>query len=161
MEHATRVERTALVVDDDVFVVSALAELLEDDGFDVQTATNGFSAMRHATTACPTVILLDVVLPERSGTELLADLRADAATHDLAIVLVTGHADELTEAVLSEADAVVAKPFDADELLAIVQRAIQNAASRRVEVARVTAVSHRETGMRGHRAAARRARGRR
>ena len=161
MEHATRVERTALVVDDDVFVVSALAELLEDDGFDVQTATNGFSAMRHATAASPTVILLNVVLPERSGTELLADLRADAATHDLAIVLVTGHADELTEAVLSEADAVVAKPFDADELLAIVQRAIQNAASRRVEVAPVTAVSHRETGMRGHRAAARRARGRR
>ncbi|MBV9577006.1 MAG: response regulator, partial [Chloroflexi bacterium] len=64
MEHATRVERTALVVDDDAFVVSALAELLEDDGFDVQTATNGFSAMRHATAARPTVILLDVVLPE-------------------------------------------------------------------------------------------------
>src|SRR5436309_1616949 len=42
MDHAQRLERTALIVDDDVFMVSALAELLEEDGFDVHTAPHGF-----------------------------------------------------------------------------------------------------------------------
>ena len=93
MEHAPRLERTALVVDDDVFIVSALAELLEDDGFDVQTATNGFSALRRAIESRPSVVVLDLALPERSGQELLADLRAEPTTRDLAIVLVTANAD--------------------------------------------------------------------
>ncbi|MBV9329296.1 MAG: response regulator [Chloroflexi bacterium] len=162
MEHPPRLERTALVVDDDVFVVSALAELLDDDGFDVLTATNGFSALRHAIAARPTVILLDVALPERSGTELVTDLRADPATRDVAIVLVTGFADQLSEAQVADVDGVVAKPFDAGDLLATIQHAIQSAASRRAEVAPVAAVSHRAAGMRARRAAAsRRTRGRR
>jgi CheY-like chemotaxis protein len=162
MEHVPRLERTALVVDDDVFVVSALAELLDDDGFDVQTATNGFSALRHALANRPAVILLDVALPERSGTEILKDLRSDPATRDLAIVLVTAFAEGLSEAERAAADGVVAKPFDARELLDTIQRALQRAASRRAEVAPVAAVSHREADLRARRAAAaRRTRGRR
>jgi len=162
MEHAPRLERTALVVDDDVFIVSALAELLEDDGFDVVTATNGFSAMRRAVETHPSVILLDVALPERSGTELLDDLRAEPSTHDLAIVLVTGFVDQLTEAECALADGVVAKPFDADELLATIEAAIQRAASRRNEVAPVAALSHRDASLRIRRAnSVRRTRGRR
>jgi CheY-like chemotaxis protein len=162
MEHVPRLERTALVVDDDVFVVSALAEILEDDGFDVQTATNGFSAMRHALANRPSVILLDVALPERSGTEVLKDLRSDPATRDLAVVLVTGFAERLTEAELASADGVVPKPFDAGELLETIQHALQRAASRRAEVAPVAATNHREADLRARRAAAaRRTRGRR
>src|SRR5690349_18304401 len=117
MEHAPRPDRTALVVDDDKFVVSALAELLEDDGFDVHTATNGFSGLRQAIEWRPSVVLLDLVLPERSGIEILVDLRADPATHDIAVVVVTGHPDELPEARLADVDGVVAKPFDASALL--------------------------------------------
>jgi CheY-like chemotaxis protein len=162
MEHAPRLERTALVVDDDVFIVSALAELLEDDGFDVQTATNGFSALRRAIESRPSVILLDLALPERSGNELLADLRAEPTTRNLAIVLVTANADRLTEAERAAVDAVIPKPFDADELLVTVQHAVQLAAARRAEVAPVAATSHRDAGLRARRAsAARRTRGRR
>jgi CheY-like chemotaxis protein len=161
MDRTPRLERTALVVDDDVFLVSALAEILEDDGFDVQTATNGFSALRRAIAVRPSVILLDVALPERSGTELLEDLRADPNTCELAIVLVTGFADRLTEAELAEVDAVISKPFDVDELRATVQHAMQRAAFRRVEVAPVTAPGHRDASLRTQRAAARRTRGRR
>src|SRR5438045_8182587 len=104
MEHAPRGERTALVVDDDMFMVAALAELLEEDGYDVQTATNGFSALRHALEQRPAVILLDLVLPERSGAELLKDLRADPTTRDLAIVIVSGHVDRLSDADRAETD---------------------------------------------------------
>jgi DNA-binding response OmpR family regulator len=155
-EHAPRLERTALVVDDDVFMVSALAELLEEDGYDVQTATNGFSGLRHATELRPSVILLDLALPERSGMDLLADLRAESVTRDLAIVVVTAYPGELTDTLRAAADGLVSKPFDIDELRATIQRAVQRAAARRAEVARVAPVPHREAPLRGRRPAARR-----
>lgn len=162
MEHAPRLDRSALVVDDDVFMVSALAEILEDDGFDVHTATNGFSAMRRVLEHRPAVVLLDLALPERSGKELLEDLRADPVMHDVAIVVVTGYAEHLTDWHRAEADGIVAKPFEINDLLATVQRALQKAASRRAEVAPVVAGTHREPGVRTRRASAvRRSRGRR
>src|ERR1700716_710007 len=130
VEHVTRSDRIALVVDDDVFVLSAMAELLYEDGFDVHTSSNGFSALRQAAEYRPAVILLDVVLPERSGADVLAELRADPATHDVAIVLVTGNPQLVTEAQIAQSDGLVVKPFDVDELLTTVHRAVQRAASR-------------------------------
>jgi DNA-binding response OmpR family regulator len=162
MDRIPRAERTALIVDDDVFVLSALAEVLSEDGYDVHTASNGFSAMRQAREFRPSVILLDLVLPERTGGDVLTELRADPATHDLAVVIVTGHAEGLTETLLSEADGVIAKPFDVDELMTLVQRALQRAACRHhTEVAPVAAFGHREVAPRAHLASAgRRPRGR-
>jgi len=153
-EHAPRGDRTALVVDDDKFVVSALAELLEDDGFDVHTASNGFSALRLATELRPSIVLLDLALPERSGLDILQDLRADPVTHDLAVVIVSAHADSLSELAIAESDGVVSKPFDAVELLETVQRAIQRAAARRAEVApAAVGLGHREPALRPRRVA--------
>ena len=148
MEHAPRTDRTALVVDDDVFVVSALAEVLEEDGYDVHTASNGFSALRQATELHPAVVLLDLALPERSGVDLLKDLRSDPNTRDVAIVVVTGHPDRLSEVQLAEIDGLITKPFDIVELSATVQRAMQRAAIRRAEVAPVVAPAHRDSSVR-------------
>jgi CheY-like chemotaxis protein len=163
MDRAPRLNRTALVVDDDVFVLSALAEMMSEEGYDVHTASNGFSAIRLATELRPLVILLDLVLPERSGAEVLTDLRSDPATRDAAVVIVTGHAASLSEAQLAETDGLVDKPFDVSELLNTVQRAVQRAAARHDEVAPVAAIAHREQAARQQRRAPnpRRSRGRR
>jgi CheY-like chemotaxis protein len=162
MDRAPRLGRTALIVDDDVFIVAALAELLEEEGYDVHTASNGFSAMRQALEYRPSVILLDLVMPERSGVDILTELRADADTHDIAIVVVTGNAHLLTEVQLAAADGVVDKPFDVPALLDTVHRAVQHAASRRAEVAPIVSVSRREPPVRIRRASSvRRTRGRR
>jgi DNA-binding response OmpR family regulator len=150
------------VVDDDAFVVSALAELLEEDGYDVHTASNGFSAMRQVLEVRPSVMLLDLALPERSGSHLLHDLRADPATRDMAIVVVSGHTDGLSDAEIAETDGVISKPWDASELLIAVHLAVQRAASRRAEVAPVVSAGHREGGQRSrHATSPRRTRGRR
>jgi two-component system KDP operon response regulator KdpE len=151
MDRAPRLERSALVVDDDVFVLSALAEVLSEEGYDVHTASNGFSAMRQAAEVRPAVILLDLALPERSGNEVLAELRCDAATRDVAIVIVTGHPERLSDALLEEADGVVGKPFDVPELLSIVHRAVQRASTRQAEVAPVATMGHREPAARTRR----------
>src|SRR5205085_1073808 len=68
MDHAAGVDRTALVVDDDVFMLSALAELLEEEGYDVHTASNGFSALRQ----------VQSFRPGRSTRAAAAYLRAPA-----------------------------------------------------------------------------------
>jgi CheY-like chemotaxis protein len=162
VERAARQERTALVVDDDAFVLSALAEALSEDGYDVHTASNGFSALRQAVQFRPEVILLDLLLPERSGPEVLAELRNDPSTRDLAIVVVTAHPEGLNQAQVEDTDAIVLKPFDLDELVSIVHGAVLRAAARRAEVAPVLVIAHREPAVRARRAAAaRRTRGRR
>ena len=142
MEHAPRLDRIALVVDDDVFIVSAMAELLEEDGYDVHTASNGFSAQRLVNELRPAVLLLDLALPERSGLELLRDLRADPGTREMAIVIVTGYPERLSEAQVADIDGLVAKPFDVADLLNTLCRAVQRAASRRSEVAPVAHTGH-------------------
>ena len=151
-----------MIVDDDVFVLAELAELLSEDGYDVHTASNGFSAVRQARELRPSVVLLDLMLPERSGNDVLDDLRTDPATRDGAVVVVTGHADALADRHLSNADGVVIKPFDIDDLLATVQRAVIRAAARRAEVAPIVAVAHRESTVHSRRpAGATQTRGRR
>ena len=129
MDRVPRLERIALVVDDDIFVLSALAELLSEDGYDVHTASNGFSALRMATECRPSVVLLDLALPERGGTEVLAELRGDPATRDVAIVVVTGNPQLITEAQLAATDGLISKPFDASELMATVERAVVRAST--------------------------------
>jgi CheY-like chemotaxis protein len=148
MERAPRNDRTALVVEDDTFTLSALAEILEDDGYDVHTASNGFSALRQVAATQPAVILLDIVLPERSGLEVLEELRADPVHRDMAIVLISGRLESMSPAELAEADGVLGKPFDIDDLLMVVRRALQRASARRDEVARVGQVARRDAAAR-------------
>src|SRR5438045_1520451 len=107
-----RTHTTALVVDDDVCVRAMLTELLIEEGFDVRQASNGFSGLRLATEQRPQVILLDLVLPELSGADVLHELRENALTRESAIVVVTGNADSLSDKQMAEVDAVVRKPFD-------------------------------------------------
>jgi CheY-like chemotaxis protein len=152
MEYGPPHRRTALVVDDDVFLLRAVADLLEEEGYDVHTASNGFSAMRRAVELRPDVILLDLRLPERSGSEVLGELRTSAATRDMAVVVVSGYPDGLSDAQMADLDGLVAKPFDERDLLYTVHRAIQRAATRRAEVAPVGAAAHGAQPARAHRA---------
>ena len=162
MERSPRAEKTALVVDDDVFVVSALADVLAEAGWSVHTASNGFSAVRLAIDCRPAVILLDLVMPERSGGDVLAELRAEPATRDVAIVVVSGNSQTLTDEQRAQIDALIDKPFDVSDLIDTVNRALQRAAARHADMTRVPAISRREVPLRSRRGSIiRRTRGRR
>ncbi len=158
-----RAHTTALVVDDDVCVRSLLAELLDEEGFEVHTASNGFSGLRLAAESRPHVILLDLVLPEVSGQEMLRELRENPLTRDAAIVIVSGNADSLLDQQLAEVDAVVRKPFDVAMLIATLHQAVQRAAHRLAEVQPVTpmVVGHERPRRTRLAATVRRTRGRR
>jgi len=119
-------------------VRSLLAELLDEEGFEVHAASNGFSGLRLAAETRPHVILLDLVLPEVSGQDMLHELRENPLTRDAAIVIVSGNADALLEQQLAEVDAVVRKPFDIATLMSTLHQAVQRAAHRVAEVQPVT-----------------------
>jgi DNA-binding response OmpR family regulator len=140
MERAST-QATALVIDDDVVLRSTLAELLQEEGFETIQASNGFSGLRLAGEHHPQIILLDLLLPELSGTEVLRELRSGPAGREMAIVVVTGSPDSLSAAQVAEADGVVRKPFDVSGLLLTMHRAVQRAASRAAEVAPLTAAA--------------------
>jgi DNA-binding response OmpR family regulator len=70
----------ALVVEDDPWIRLLLRDLLTDEGYAVLEATNGSAALRLAQRHPPALVLLDLVLPEQSGLELLAELKSTRAT---------------------------------------------------------------------------------
>ena len=112
----------ALVVEDDPWIRLLLRDLLTDEGYAVLEASNGSAALRLAQRQPPALVVLDLVLPEQSGLELLTELKSTRATAHVPVIAVSARADLLVRAA-ELADAVVAKPFDIEELLAKISAA--------------------------------------
>ena len=108
-----------LVVDDEREICSALKEFLELKGYEVRTATNGPSALETAAEWQPHIVLLDIIMPEMSGIEVLHQLRRDAP--DTGVVMITAVTDESlgNDALDSGADDYITKPVDLDYLDAV------------------------------------------
>ena len=112
----------ALVVEDDPWIRLLLRDLLTDEGYAVLKASNGSAALRLAQRQPPALVLLDLVLPEQWGLELLAELKSTRATAHVPVIAVSPRTDLLARAA-ELANAVVAKPFDIEELLAKISAA--------------------------------------
>jgi CheY-like chemotaxis protein len=113
-----------MVVDDDGWLRSLLAELLSQDGYRVLQASTGLDVMRRVHTEHPDVLVLDVGLPWRSGLAVLDALRADEQTRRLPVVLISGNTG-LEQAARSGRTVAFRKPLDLEALLAHVARAAQ------------------------------------
>ncbi len=96
----------ALVVEDDPWIRLLLRDLLTDKGYAVLEASNGSAALRLAERQPPALVLLDLVLPEQSGLELLTELKSTRATAHVPVIAVSARADLLVRAA-ELADAVV------------------------------------------------------
>jgi DNA-binding response OmpR family regulator len=113
-----------LCADDDRDILALLALRLERAGYRVAQAIDGEQALSLAHELLPDVVVLDVMMPRLSGTEVLAALRADEATAGLRVVLLSARAQEadVERGLEAGADAYLAKPFQAPELLEVVGR---------------------------------------
>ena len=116
-----------LVVDDDGVVRHLLTHLLDTD-YVVGVAEDGQEALRVARSLRPDVVITDLLMPERSGWDLLAELRNDPALRDTRVVAISGAEDPPAEVLERGFDDYVSKPFEPDELAARVAVAF---ASRR------------------------------
>lgn len=112
--------RTAsiLIVDDDPEIVAMLSTRLGKRGYQVSTASDGKSAIEQAKKDQPDLVLLDVMMPGKSGWEVARALKQDAATSSIKIVMVTAIGEQVNEITspLYGADAHIDKPFEFERL---------------------------------------------
>lgn len=109
--------RKVLVVDDDLDIRETLVELLEDEGYMVDTAADGEAALGQLRDAAePSVILLDLMMPRMDGFAFLQELRGDPRLAALPIVVLTA-GRKIDQDALG-VPCLLPKPVGADELLA-------------------------------------------
>jgi two-component system, OmpR family, KDP operon response regulator KdpE len=113
-----------LVVDDEPQILRALKATLEGAGYDVATAETGEEALALAALRPPDAVMLDLVLPDRSGTEVARELRSWSNVPILVLSAV-GEEHEKVTALDAGADDYVTKPFGSDELLARLRAALR------------------------------------
>ena len=78
-----------LIVEDDKFLLKLLETKLQKEGFNILTAENGVQAVEILKTSRPTLILLDLILPEKNGFEVLAEIKASPETHDIPVLIIS------------------------------------------------------------------------
>jgi DNA-binding response OmpR family regulator len=122
-----------LCADDDEDILSLVTLRLERAGFAVAKAHDGDAAVTAARDLKPDVAVLDVMMPRRTGIEVLEELRSDPALTALKVILLSARVQELDVArgVDAGADAYLAKPFKAKELVATVERLLGGGQARR------------------------------
>ena len=125
-----------LVVDDDPDIVTYLTSFLEDHDYEVQSAGNSRVALSVLKAYQPDAILVDVLMPGRSGLDLLVTLRRDSRWTDIPVIVITGNDQVLEEDCQSYLgshqdvrgpDAVLGKPIEPPALLALLKRVIAGA----------------------------------
>ena len=113
--------KTIFVVDDEPHIRAFLAMVLEDEGYRVETATNGCEALTKAHDGAPDIILLNLLMPVLDGAGFLRECRADPAFRAVPVLLMSA-ADAQVRAEACGAHAVLVKPFDLDRLIETVER---------------------------------------
>ena len=112
-----------LVVDDNIDNAALMSQLLQSGGYLVRAAHNAQEAEREIRAHLPDLILLDVIMPGKSGYELCRELKADAVTRLIPLVMITGLADreDKIRGIESGADDFLNKPIFQEELFARVR----------------------------------------
>jgi two-component system alkaline phosphatase synthesis response regulator PhoP len=118
-----------LIVDDDPAILDLIAQLLTDEGYSILTANGGQAGIDLATKYLPKLILLDLMMPEMNGWQVVTLLKSAARTRFIPILLLSARRDmNITAQELGVSD-YLAKPFDLDELLRYVEKILKRSNS--------------------------------
>lgn len=111
--------KRVLIVDDEPNILISLEFLMKREGYEVQVARDGEEGLALAGSWRPDVVLLDVMMPRKSGFDVCQAIRADAALADMRIVMLTakGRDTDVAKGLALGADAYLTKPFSTQELV--------------------------------------------
>lgn len=114
-----------LIVDDDRDICEYMELLLTQNGYGVQSTTDSRAALRLVRDNDFHLVILDLMMPEVSGIELLREIRE--IDSDLAVIIFTGHAtvETAVQSMKLQVSDYIRKPFDVDEFIASVQRVLK------------------------------------
>jgi len=132
-----------LVIEDDSGIREGICQILETEGFMVESAPDGNSGVEKAISLQPDIILCDVVMPGMDGYEVISRLRENTLTDTIPFVFLTGKSepDDIRRGMNLGADDYLYKPFSADELLSAIQlRLKKNEALRQRSEMRMNAL---------------------
>ncbi|HET8568404.1 MAG TPA: response regulator [Candidatus Limnocylindria bacterium] len=112
--------RPVLVVDDDRSILETVSQILRADGYDVLRATSGREALAHLDRVEPSAVLLDMRMPDVDGWAVARAIAARGRRVPVIVMTAAANARHWAEEI--DATAFLAKPFDIDELLTVVER---------------------------------------
>lgn len=115
-----------LLAEDEPHIVESLSFLLGRAGFEVTVKTDGRQALDAALTDTPDILILDVMLPEMSGYEVLRHLRADRRAENLPVLMLTakGQRADRKTALECGADLFITKPFANSDIIDAVNQLV-------------------------------------
>ena len=123
-----------LVVDDEANARTALAELLRDEHFDVETAGDAFKALGKLEAFAPHIVITDLKMPGMDGIELVTKLRAMDDPPAVIVMTAFGAVDSAINAMRAGAEEYLTKPLNFDELVVVVNKVLANHEMRRETV---------------------------
>lgn len=121
-------KKKLLIVDDEPDIIKVLKARLELEGFECFTAENGEDAIRIAKEKKPSLIILDLVLPEKDGFQVNKELKSCKDTKDIPVIVYTAQNPELVADKGFEALEVVdfvLKPFDSKALVFLIEQSLK------------------------------------
>jgi DNA-binding response OmpR family regulator len=121
-----------LVIDDDEIMLKAIKNILNKDGFNVSTASDGKEAFDLLDNTVYDIVITDLMLPHANGLEVVGKIRHDDAQRSVGIIVVSsvGNEETITEAFRLGADDYLKKPIMAGELLMRIRKLIANKTSK-------------------------------
>jgi len=118
-------KKSILIVDDEEDVLTLLQLVFETNGFIARTASNGKAAVASAYESPPDVILLDVMMPEMDGWQVLRSLKGDERTRNIPVAMLSARAERRDKG----AEGYIGKPFSTAEVVREVQSLINGRTS--------------------------------
>lgn len=116
-----------LIADDEPNILVSLEYLMKREGFEVSVARDGEEALEALRRDRPHLVLLDVMMPRRTGFEVCQELRADDALRGIRVLMLTakGRDTDIAKGMAMGADAYMTKPFSTRELVQKVREMLQ------------------------------------
>lgn len=122
-------KKTILAVDDENDVLLILKSSLQSEGFNVLTAASGPEALAAMETTIPDLVVLDLMMPEMTGFEVLTRMREKTELSAVPVIILTGASDKdkIREAINAGVSYYIVKPFEFHDLVSKVRLAISDA----------------------------------
>jgi CheY-like chemotaxis protein len=128
-------QKTAVVIDDEVDLTAYMSAILEENGFSVHVANEATTGEALIREKMPDIVLLDLMMPGRTGIQLFSRIRRDPSTKKIPLVMVTGIKEKLgidwgeivDQMKVRRPDGFVEKPIEPDRLMSVVRGVLSGA----------------------------------